>query len=329
MEVPMGESDLVIGAGVIGSRVARLLAERGDRVTVVSRRGAAPEGSGAPDGAPRVTHVAADAADAAAMARLAEGASVIYNCVNPPYHRWPIDWPPIAASVLTAAERSGAVLVTLSNLYGYGPAARSLGAGAYDEAHPMTEATPLAATGPKGRIRARVWQDALAAHQAGRVRATEVRPSDFVGPGAQSTLGERVLGPIRRGRGVSVLGRADQPHTWSFTGDAARMLVVAGTDPRAWGRAWHAPSNEPRSQREAVEDLALAAGSGRARVRTVPSALLRGIGLVSPMMRELRETEYQFRDAFVMDSSAAQATFGLKPTPWDEVVSVTVNSASQ
>jgi nucleoside-diphosphate-sugar epimerase len=273
--------------------------------------------------------VAADAADAPAMARLAEGAAAIYNCVNPPYHRWPADWPPIAASVLAAAERSGAVLVTLSNLYGYGPAARSLGAAAYDEAHPMTEATPLAATGSKGRIRARVWQDALAAHQAGRVRATEVRPSDFVGPGAQSALGERVLQRIRRGRGVSVLGRADQPHTWSFTGDAARMLVVAGTDARAWGRAWHAPSNEPRSQREAIEDLALAAGtsrSGRVRVGTIPSVVLHGIGLASPLMRELRETEYQFRDPFVMDSSAAQVTFGLEPTPWEEVVSATVKA---
>jgi nucleoside-diphosphate-sugar epimerase len=108
------------------------------------------------------------------------------------------------------------------------------------------------------------------------------------------------------------------------------MLVVAGSDPGAWGRAWHAPSNEPRSQREAVTDLALAAGagSGRVRVGTVPSVLLRGIGLVSPLMRELRETEYQFRDAFVMDSSAARAAFGLKPTPWDEVVSVTIKAAS-
>src|SRR5215472_4383858 len=136
----MGESSLVVGAGAIGSLVAGMLAERGDRVSLVSRHG-----SGAA-GVARVTHVAADAADAAAMARLAEGVAVIYNCVNPPYHRWPADWPPIAASVLGAAERSGAVLVTLSNLYGYGPG----GPGGYDEAHPMTEATPLARDGPEG-----------------------------------------------------------------------------------------------------------------------------------------------------------------------------------
>jgi hypothetical protein len=39
-------------------------------------------------------------------------------------------------------------------------------------------------------------------------------------------------------------------------------------------------------------------------------------------MRELRETEYQFRDDFIMDSSAAQETFALRPTPWDEIVAV-------
>jgi nucleoside-diphosphate-sugar epimerase len=249
----MGESVLVVGAGVIGSQVAGVLAERGDRVSLVSRRGSGPAEPLA------ITRVAADAADTAAMARLAEGASVIYNCVNPPYHRWPADWPPIAASLLGAAERSGAVLVTLSNLYGYGPA----GPGGYDEADPMTEGTPLAATGPKGRIRARVWQDALAAHQAGRVRVAEVRAADFVGPGAQSALGERIVRHVRQGKNVSVLGRADRPHTWSFTGDVARMLVMAGTDPGAWGRAWHVPSNEPRSQRQVIDDFARAAGVGR------------------------------------------------------------------
>jgi nucleoside-diphosphate-sugar epimerase len=302
-------ANLVIGAGVIGGRVAQMLAERGERVSVVSRSGSGPDG---------VTHVADDARDAETVRRLADGATVIYNCVNPPYHRWAVDWPPIAASVLGAAERSGAVLVTLSNLYGYGPAA-----GGYDQAHPMTEATPLAATGRKGRVRARVWQEALAAHEAGRVRVAEVRASDFVGPGAESALGERILRRVRQGKSVSVLGRADRPHTWSFTDDVARMLLVAGTEPAAWGRAWHVPSNEPRTQQEAIEDLAGAAGVGPVRVGTIPPAVLAGMGLVWPLMRELRETEYQFRGDFVMDSSAAQETFGLKPTSWDDIVAVT------
>ncbi len=309
----MGESSLVVGAGVIGSRVAGMLAERGDRVAVISRRGSGPAG------------VAADAADAGAMARLAEGAAVIYNCVNPPYHRWPADWPPIAASVLAAAERSGAVLVTLSNLYGYGPRVP----GGYDEAHPITEATPLAATGRKGRVRARVWQDALAAHQAGRVRVAEVRAADFVGPGAQSAMGERIVRHVRQEKNVSVLGRADRPHTWSFTDDVARMLVTAGTDPRAWGRAWHVPSNEPLSQRQVIDDFARAAGVGQVRVGEIPPVVLRGMGLFSPLLRELRETEYQFRDDFVMDSSAAQAAFGLTPAPWEEIVAETVRPATR
>jgi nucleoside-diphosphate-sugar epimerase len=193
----------------------------------------------------------------------------------------------------------------------------------------MTEATPLAATGPKGRIRARVWHDALAAHQAGRVRVTEVRAADFIGPGAQSAMGERIVRRVRQGKNVSVLGQANRPHTWSFTDDVARMLVTAGTDPGAWGRAWHVPSNAPRSQHEVIDDLARAAGVGQVRIREISPVVLRGMGLAWPLMRELRETEYQFRDDFVMDSSAAQASFGLKPAPWEEIVAVTVGSASR
>jgi len=107
--------------------------------------------------------------------------------------------------------------------------------------------------------------------------------------------------------------------------DVARMLMVAGTDPQAWGRAWHVPSNEPRTQRQVIDDLARAAGVDPVRIGTIPSAVLAGMGLVWPLMRELRETEYQFRDDFIMDSSAAQAIFGLKPTPWEEIVAVTVS----
>jgi nucleoside-diphosphate-sugar epimerase len=249
------------------------------------------------------------------MVELAAGAVAIYNCVNPAYHRWPTDWPPIARALLTAAERSGAVLVTASNLYGYG---RVSG--------PMTEDLPLAAKGAKGRTRAQMWLDALAAHEAGRVRATEVRGSDYVGPGAQSHLGERVVPRLLVGKDVTVLKSADTAHTWTATKDVARLLVTIAVDERAWGRPWHVPSNPPRTQREAVGDLCRIAGVRPVKVREYPSLLLRGMGLFNPQIRELPEVAYQIENPFILDSTAAQATFDLAPTPWDDVLADVIAS---
>lgn len=66
--------------------------------------------------------MAIDATDADRLIEAASGAAVLYNCANPPrYDRWARDWPPLAAALLAAAERTGAELVTTGNLYGYGP----------------------------------------------------------------------------------------------------------------------------------------------------------------------------------------------------------------
>jgi len=311
------ELHVVVGAGSIGSGIAQALAGQGKRVRIVTRSGSGPAAA---------ERVAADAADGRGMSELSAGAAAIYNCANPPYHRWPELWPPIAASLLKAAEQNGAVLVTVSNLYGYGPAQGSLGVPGYDAAHPMTEATPLAASGRKGRVRAQMWRDALAAHQAGKVRAVEVRASDYVGPGASSVLGERVVPRILRGKAVSVLGRPDRPHTWTFTGDVVTLAILAGRNPVAWGRAWHVPSAEARTQREAIDEMARAAGVPPVPVRALPRLLLRAAGVASPLMRELAETDYQFREDFVLDSSAATQAFGLTATPWDQVLREVVAS---
>ena len=299
---------LVVGAGPIGSATARRLADSGERVVLVSRSGKGPA-------YPGIELRGLDAADAEQLLDAAADATALYNCANPAYHRWPTDWPPIAAALLAAAERSGAVLATVSNLYGYGPVDG-----------PLTEDLPLAATGRKGRVRARMYADALAAHEAGRVRMTEVRGSDYVGPGAQSHLGERVVPRLLAGKGVSVLGDPDQPHSWTYTDDVARMLVTAAGDERAWGRAWHVPSNPARTQREAIADLARVADMAMVPVRAMPGPLLRALGLANPAIRELAETRYQFEHPFVMVSQQAEQTFGLRPTPWDEVLATTLRS---
>jgi len=296
----MSRTHLVVGAGPIGSAVARRLLAAGDTVRVVTRSGSGPEGT---------ERIAADAADADRMRQLAQGADVVYNCVNPAYHRWVTDWPPVAAALLGAAESSGAVLVTTANLYGYGPVDR-----------PMTEQTPLAGTYSKAQVRIRMWQDALAAHEAGRVRATEARGADYVGPGSESHLGDRVLPKVLAGKKASVMASLDSRHTWTYTEDMAMTLVAIGADERAWGRAWHVPSALEMSQREAITELARMAGAPEPRLAEYQAWVIKGLGVFSPLMRELPDVAYQMKHDFVMDSSAAQRELGLVPTPAADVL---------
>jgi hypothetical protein len=168
----MSELHVVVGAGPVGRATAHELVAAGHEVMLVSRSGAGPD-------LPGVRREAADAADADRLVELAAGAVAIYNCVNPSdYTVWPTFWPPVAEAFLVAAERTGAVLVTASCLYGYGPVDV-----------PMVEGMPDAATTKKARIRAGMWAEARARHEAGRIRAVEVRGSDYMGPGVTVEAG--------------------------------------------------------------------------------------------------------------------------------------------
>lgn len=300
---PTPGTHLVVGAGGVGSAVALVLADAGVDVVLASRSGRGPDD-------PRISRVRVDASSVDALLAVAPTAVVIYNCVNPEYTSWTTDWPPMAQAFLEYAERTGAVLATVSNLYGYGPVDV-----------PMTEELPLSAEGEKARVRVRMWQDAKAANDSGRIRATEVRGSDYICAGEQSMLGDRVMPRILAGKNVQLIGDIDQPHSWTAPIDVALTLVTAAADPRGWGRAWHVPSNPPRSQREAVADLAAAAGVPAVKASTVPGVLLWGLGLFQPVIRELKETDYQRERPYLLDDSAARATFGLEPTPWAEVLS--------
>jgi nucleoside-diphosphate-sugar epimerase len=264
-----------------------------------------------------ITRVAADVSHQEGLMGAAKGADVIYNCVNPQYHRWAQDWPPMAAAILGTAEATGAVLVTLGNLYVYGPVDR-----------PMTEDHPLAATGTKGRIRARMWLDMEAAHREGRVRATELRGSDFYGPGMsdQSFFGERFIVPILAGKTVRHIGDPDQPHSVTYLPDVARALATAGSDERAWGRPWHIPTAVPApTVRQMAVRLAEIAAAPKPKVTRLPDWLLHATGLFTPMIRELMETQHQRTRPFVLDSTAFETTFGVPPTPLDTALRETLD----
>jgi len=313
----MSERHVVVGAGPVGLATAELLVGQGKEVVLVSRSGAGPALEGQSTGALR--REAADVADADRLVALADGAVAIYNCVNPPsYTVWPTFWPPVAAAFLEAAERTGAVLVTAAALYPYGPVDG-----------PMVEGMPDAATTKKAMIRGGMWADARRLHEQGRTRAVEVRGSDYMGPRVSTATGHiaRVAPAALAGKTVRVFGSPDQPHSFTDVRDMARALVRVAVEPSAWGRVWHAPTNPAKTQTEVLEDVAASVGRRIGKVRSMPHVLLSVGGTVVPMLRELRETEYQFTAPYVLDSSDIERTFGLAPTAWEDVCRATAENA--
>jgi nucleoside-diphosphate-sugar epimerase len=303
-----GGLHVIFGAGQVGRVLAALLAERGVTVRVVSRRRPAGLAEG-------TAWRAADAADRDAASDAAKGAAVIYQCLNAPYAQWPERFPPLQRGVLAAAERVGALLVSLENLYGYGPTG----------GRPMTEDLPLAATTVKGRTRAAMTGELLAAAEAGRVRIAIGRASDFFGARVTqgSTLGERVFGNALAGRRADFIGNADLPHTYSYVPDIAAGLATLGTDARAAGRVWHLPGPQTVTTRALLDLVAVQVGHP-VGIRSAPKLAVRTLGLINPVMRGLAEMSYQFDEPFVLDTSRYESVFGAAGTPLAAAIATTV-----
>jgi nucleoside-diphosphate-sugar epimerase len=305
----MSETHLVVGAGEVGSALASQLADAGKQVILVTRSGRGPEH-------PLIKRIAADASSLEELLSAAPRAVAIYNCVNPPhYNKWATEWPPLAKAFTDYALATDAVLVTCSNLYGYGPTTKTL-----------TEDLPLNGTWINSKVRAQMWLEAKKLNDEGLIRATEVRGSDYVSPGMQSRFGDRVVPILKAGKAVQLLGATDHLHTFTSPVDVATLMRTIALDKRAWGKAWHVPSNEPKTQRQVVQDIAKELGLKDVKVGSVPNPILSMMGLFNPVIKELNNGSYMFNAPFIMDDSAARKTFGLKPTPWDVVIKNLVKS---
>lgn len=298
----MSAVHVVIGGGTIGSRLADILSAQRKKIVVVTRTATGTSRAG-------VDHRSADATDVDSLMSVTTEALVVYNCANPPYTAWEAQWPRITQAVNEYAVRSGADVVTCSNLYGYGP---------YEDT--LTEDLPLRATWRNGRARADAWQAAKALYDAGSLRVTEVRGSDYLCASEQSRMGHRVVPNLILGKPVQLLGALDQPHTWTDPDDVAQLMALLANDDRSWGKAWHVPSNDPRTQRQVVTDIAEALGVTAYRLSSVSKPIEVMLGLFNPLIRELTRGDYQFTHPFIMESDSARTTFGLSATPWSDVI---------
>ncbi len=298
---------VVFGAGQVGAHVASQLLESDNDVVVASRRG-----RNVPAGARPVN---GDLTDTEFAATAADGAEVIYFCLNAPnYHSWPEEFPPLQRAAMHAASVSGARLVVLENLYSYGPTGGQT----------LTEELPARATSAKALTRIEMTNELLDAHRRGALDVTIGRASDFFGPGVtQSALGEQVFRPALTGKRAQMMGNPSLRHSYSYAPDVATGLIALGTLQAASGQIRHLPIAETLTTRVFIDAVYKTAGHPT-RLTAAGRTALGVIGLFKPELKELRHTLYQFTEPWVVDDTKFRNTFGDMSTPLLPAIEATV-----
>ena len=299
---------VVLGAGQIGTMVARTLRARGEEVVFVRR-------SAAPSPVSGVAVVRGDLSDANFARSVGRGADVVYQCTNPLYHRWATELLPNIDGAIAAAKENSARLVVLDNVYAYGDTGTS----------PRHESTPMNPCSKKGGLRRLYAERAMAARAEG-LRVTLVRASDFFGPGIeQAALGDRGLSRMLASKSVEVLGDIRLAHAYSYGPDVAEALVRTAAL-EEMPEVVHVPTLPARSTLAYVEAMAAALGV-KPKTMRAPGWLLSAMGLFDPPMGELVEMLYQFEAPFFLEDARSRAVLGMEPTPFELQIAATADWA--
>ena len=310
------ELHVIFGAGQIGMPLAQHLLVAGKRVRVVKR-----SAGGAPPGAELLL---GDAADAAFCHAACAGAAVVYHCMNPAYSasQWLELVPRCMGNLISAAGGIGARLVVLDNLYMLG---RTGG-------KPMNEDSPSNPCSKKGEIRALAAERLFEMQRQGKVRAVCGRAADFYGPrGTLTYFGDYFWKPVLAGKAGMSPVNPDTPHTYHYIPDVALGLATLGCAEEsklAGAPLWMLPCQPAVTSREMTQRFAVALGHD-IPLNITPRWLLNTLGLVVPMMREIKEMAYQWDEAFVVDDRRFRAAFDMRPVAVDEAAKATVAWAKE
>jgi nucleoside-diphosphate-sugar epimerase len=302
---------LILGAnGRLGAEAVRAFANAGWRVLAQARRGA----STLPEGV-RAIHIPLEDIDQ--LAQAATGANTVVYAINPLYTDWEAQMLPLARLGMDLAQRLDANFMLPGNIYNYGETMPNL----------LTEQTLMRPSSRKGQLRCHLEAE-MRERAAKGLRSVVLRAGDFYGSGSGSWLDQLIVKDIGRGK-LAYPGPVDVPHAWAYLPDLARAFVALALRPallgksvvsgaehvsgsfESFGFAGHTfTGRELLANLEDVgQDLALRPATGF-RTGGMPWGLIRTIGLVYPLWRELARMSYLWRVPHRLSGSSLERAVG-------------------
>jgi nucleoside-diphosphate-sugar epimerase len=301
----------IVGAtGTIGRQLAQELVRKNKPVRLVSRN---------PKVIPGATElVNADITDSTQAKEAIANSAIVYLVVGLKYDTkvWHQQWPRIMRNTIEACEKTRAKLIFFDNVYMYGKV--------YG---PMTEETPFRPVSRKGEIRAQIATMLLDEIRAGKITALIARSADFYGPKVKNSVyNTLVFEKFAKGEKAAWLANDSVRHSFTYTPDASKSLIVLAENENAWNQTWHLPT-APNPLR-GKEYITLAANQFGVppRYQALGKIMIALGGMFNSIIRETYEMLYQYDMDYIFDSSKFTSTFQCNPIPYTEGIKATAAS---
>jgi len=218
-------------------------------------------------------------------------------------------------NVIDACLQHNAKLVFFDNVYMYPPGTVN---------HMTEDTTPGAAT-KKGKVREQLVNIIFEAIKNRGLTAMIARSADFYGPGAKTgILNISVTDNYLKEKKAFWQSDAGKIHSLTYVPDAAKAVAILGNTADAYNQVWHLPTSpEKWTGKDFINETAKQLNI-KPRYYILSKTLITIMGIFSPMIKELKEMQYQYDRDYFFDSSKFESRFSLKPKSYSEGISETI-----
>ena len=253
----------------------------------------------------------ADLTDPKQLDEAVKGSEIVYVTIAFPYSIkvWRELWPKFMKNLIEPCSKYKTKIVFVDNVYLYDPKYLS----------DMTEETPINPISEKGKVRAEISRMLMNAVEKNKVEALIARAPDFYGPGLVNTMFyQTVYSNLLKDKSPQWFGKLDAIHNYIFSKDIGKAVPLLGNTPDAYNQVWHLPTTDKKLTNRQWIELMMSAMNKNKKIQTMPDWMMSVLGIFIPILKELKDVGYQFKQDYFFNSSKFNKRFGFTPTSPEE-----------